>query len=1120
MAKQKLTNWKERIYLKYGRGIDRKLFESLRAHDVFDLDQAGFRARNDNGSEAAATWIAALNTNWTQDTDINFRVRFLVQEVGAGTLGGILQNAGQQSGSLQFRINGGAWTVVTAGTAVRFSNSGNFTNGDSTTQQLGSGTFVAGKMLEADPLQTTTLNGDDETEWEWSLQLRAILLSDGDTVELRVVGEDGATAVFASYTQIPSITVNIPVPTDLSDVDFASNPSYSPPFETSSKKYGVTIAKQTGRRGLAVMGATQADPTPSQWTLQDTMTLVPGQILSVNVAMEGSNLHIVTGESGGRYAYHLFNTSTDTWTTENQLISSPGTHAIYDSAPSLIYAGIQQRTTGPDTLVFASVVNAGENRVALFERNGGTWSAIDDAANNIDPGGIVVGNESIFSTGIGYMRGDGALKRFFHSDGASTLSINSNADTTTDTADYIFIPGGKDTLNEAAYIDSDNTVSLINNVSTITTGLSQNTIYGHGRTAPPYAAGCLARIGSDEHLLYVDDATQNLRHSQNTGGGWGTDTEILTGTLTRIAAREAFAGDSILYFYEDAGVLTFGRFTGGGATEQTITTNFNSLLEKQGILASANLNALLEAQGIERTADLNALLQNTETKTALLNAVLQRLDVTAAADLNAAIQEAALTKTTDLNAVLANSVSKTLDLNAVLKAIGVTVAADLNAVLQGVGVTQTVDLNALLQKLDQVQTADLNAAIAQVALTVTADLNAVLQAMDVPVSANLNAILLGTVTQSLNLNAIIKNVQTINADLNAILQGTVTKGPDLNAAIQEANLTLVSDLNAVIQAAGVTAAANLNAIIQKVGETRSADLNAILKRLDIDQTVALNAILQGVGSASIVTDLNAVLQRLDVTQAADFNALIQAVGLTQTADLNALLQALDVTTVADLNAAIQADGLTSSADLNAVLQILDQAQTADLNALLQVLDVTASADLNAILLKVGEVRTVALNAVLTTIGEVLISTNLNALVQAVDLTSSADLNAILQARGLTAGANLNAILQALDVTTAADLNAAIQKPNLVTTVDLGAAIQEAALSRTVDFDAILQAAAANKPVNLNALLQGVGVFQSVSLDAILRDFSFEIHPERTLIVEREDRRLVVENENRVLGVTQ
>ncbi|MGH9878833.1 MAG: hypothetical protein ACRD5H_14470, partial [Nitrososphaerales archaeon] len=48
------------------------------------LDQAGFRGRNDDGSETTATWKAAENTNWSQAVDENLRVRLILDETTGG----------------------------------------------------------------------------------------------------------------------------------------------------------------------------------------------------------------------------------------------------------------------------------------------------------------------------------------------------------------------------------------------------------------------------------------------------------------------------------------------------------------------------------------------------------------------------------------------------------------------------------------------------------------------------------------------------------------------------------------------------------------------------------------------------------------------------------------------------------------------------------------------------------------------------------------------------------------------------------------------------------------------------------------------------------------------------
>jgi len=46
------------------------------------IEQEGFRFRNDDGSESAATWKASQDTNITLAADTAFRLRFLLKATG------------------------------------------------------------------------------------------------------------------------------------------------------------------------------------------------------------------------------------------------------------------------------------------------------------------------------------------------------------------------------------------------------------------------------------------------------------------------------------------------------------------------------------------------------------------------------------------------------------------------------------------------------------------------------------------------------------------------------------------------------------------------------------------------------------------------------------------------------------------------------------------------------------------------------------------------------------------------------------------------------------------------------------------------------------------------------
>ncbi len=172
----------------------------------FDANQKQFRGRNDDGTEATATWIVALNTNWTQDSNKNFRVRFTLQADAGVT------NVTPISPSLYYSLNGGAYTQVTSSSnVVRLFTSANVTDATATTQQISGGlglTYLAGSV------QTTSSTGVSRAvsggvhvdEDEWCLQIRTVDVANSDTITLQERSAGGGA--FVTYTVTPSITVN------------------------------------------------------------------------------------------------------------------------------------------------------------------------------------------------------------------------------------------------------------------------------------------------------------------------------------------------------------------------------------------------------------------------------------------------------------------------------------------------------------------------------------------------------------------------------------------------------------------------------------------------------------------------------------------------------------------------------------------------------------------------------------------------------------------------------------------------------------------------------------------------------------------------------------------------
>lgn len=169
------------------------------------LDQRSYRFRNDDGSEAAATWKAAQNTPVTLSGGATFRLRFEVQETG-GTEASTFPD---RQLHLQYRKNGGAWSNVWAGSSVvRAVASQHVVADQATTNQLtaGTGTFSAGAVDEDDgALTVPTIAASGHTEVEFMLALETGALAPSDTLDFRLIRLSGA--VLDSYTATAQVTI-------------------------------------------------------------------------------------------------------------------------------------------------------------------------------------------------------------------------------------------------------------------------------------------------------------------------------------------------------------------------------------------------------------------------------------------------------------------------------------------------------------------------------------------------------------------------------------------------------------------------------------------------------------------------------------------------------------------------------------------------------------------------------------------------------------------------------------------------------------------------------------------------------------------------------------------------
>jgi len=163
------------------------------------LDQDSFRWRDDDA--LAGTWLEATNdplSNPESYLDTNIRLRFLLQNTG---------DKDETDGyRFAYTINGGTnwYPVTTTSNYVRSVSSDYFADGDSTSQEIGSGTHDEGYFDEASgAIAAFTFAQGQESENEFVFQFRSADIS-GHTIGLRMEYSGGGG--LDSYTNEVSVT--------------------------------------------------------------------------------------------------------------------------------------------------------------------------------------------------------------------------------------------------------------------------------------------------------------------------------------------------------------------------------------------------------------------------------------------------------------------------------------------------------------------------------------------------------------------------------------------------------------------------------------------------------------------------------------------------------------------------------------------------------------------------------------------------------------------------------------------------------------------------------------------------------------------------------------------------
>ena len=290
----------------------------------------------------------------------------------------------------------------------------------------------------------------------------------------------------------------------------------------------------------------------------------------------GGDIAVATQHADGRVNFAIFDPGTDTWTVANEKVAEIGDFSAFDAAPTEPACSLIGRLDNRFTIGF-TVENAASSQDEVFaakRSQAGTWTyAGIGVTPSVNAGGVVLTGPAVqpgqFCNRINFMWTEASTDvRRRGMSSRDSLTTEQAIDTSIDTSPLLVGPGimtGRDRVY-TPYIDADNQVTLVNHILNnlasptlaFDTGISDVAVYGHGRTAAPFAAFCLAVDDVNFHLLYADDATQDLQHDAQADDGGGTDAELLAGTINRINGR--VNGTQLQYVYDDAGVTKYGFF--------------------------------------------------------------------------------------------------------------------------------------------------------------------------------------------------------------------------------------------------------------------------------------------------------------------------------------------------------------------------------------------------------------------------------------------------------------------------------------------------------------------------------------------------------------------------------
>lgn len=383
---------------------------------------------------------------------------------------------------------------------------------------------------------------------------------------------------------------------------------YIGPFISSGGSVYIISPVDGTEDELACVKAT--DPTDdSTWAEQDSVNRPHNPdnetYQQVIVRQEGDLLHVATYytvldmSATPHVEYHRFDMSTDSWVETNTMVVDNG-NAIAGGDPGF---GFVVRDNGDRIILYnqggGQSMGTRVGRVSYALWDGSTWS-VDNPVDN--------GGSDDWETAGAVLGASGRVHFYLVEQGTTSLYHRSLSSTNTlnTLQDTGFICEWGANMGDGFSWDDGGTIRVrmpfeqdglvlqhpsVADPSFTTADFADNQVR---ETQNGVILHVLRHRASDasHHALYVDSTDFDLWRDVNEGSGWGTDTEIVVGSIDELAANIFDRnGDKLAFVYADSDVVHYDEvdLAAGTTFQQSVSgaVDFQGELSKKTSISLA-----------------------------------------------------------------------------------------------------------------------------------------------------------------------------------------------------------------------------------------------------------------------------------------------------------------------------------------------------------------------------------------------------------------------------------------------------------------------------------------------------------------------------------------------------